>query len=780
MTINVGHSVEERTEHLLSQMTLEEKLGQLGAVWATDLIDNQKHFVQAKAEQKIASGIGHVSRVGAVSLLKPQASAAVANDIQAYLVKQTRLGIPAIVHEESCAGYMARDATTFPQAIGLAATWAPELIEEMAGVIRTQMRAVGAHHGLAPVLDVCRDPRWGRVEETFGEDPYLISRIGVAYIRGLQNHDLREGVVATGKHFLGYGTTEGGLNWSPAHIPERELREIFALPFWAAIQEAGIASMMNAYHELDGIPCGASKELMVDFLRDEMGFDGVVVSDYFTLDMLKVYHRVAADKAEAALLGLEAGIDIELPATDCYGDPLRQALKDGRIRMDLIDLSVSRVLRQKFQLGLFENPYVDINHIPTVFNTPSQRDLSLELARKSLVLLKNADHLLPLSPQLESIAVIGPGADSIRLLQGDYHYPSHSEGVVTSEINTEAPTPMRDLAGIDFLQHFVPSVSVLAGVQKLVSPQTKVYYAPGCEITSFDTSGFAEAVAAAEKAQVAVVVVGEKSGLSKESTTGESLDRAEIDLYGVQQQLVEAIYATGTPVIVVLLNGRPLSIEWIDEHVPAVIEAWLPAQEGGTAIAEALFGKLNPGGRLPITIPRSSGQIPVFYNHKPSGGRTHWQGDYIDLPASPLYAFGHGLSYTEFAYRHLHVSPNPVQADDTVMISLSVQNVGTMAGDEVVQLYLHDPIASVTRPVQELKGFQRVTLAPQEQKTLTFHVPVRQMAFYDRNMQLVVEPGEIQVMVGSASDDIRLSGSFTIAGQTTRVQPVFKSHVEVS
>ncbi|MBI5929734.1 MAG: glycoside hydrolase family 3 C-terminal domain-containing protein [Chloroflexi bacterium] len=777
MTINIGHSIGERVDYLLSQMTLEEKLAQLGSVWATDLIDSKRRFEETKARQKITAGIGHVSRVGAVTLLKPQESATVANAIQRFLVEQTRLGIPAIVHEESCAGYMAREATTFPQAIGLAATWAPELVEEMAGVIRTQMRAVGAHHGLAPVLDVCRDPRWGRVEETFGEDPYLISRIGVAYVRGLQNHDLSEGVVATGKHFLGYGVSEGGLNWAPAHISPREMREIYAVPFWAAIQEAGLASMMNAYHELDGIPCGASKELMVDFLRDEMGFDGVVVSDYFTLDMLKVYHRVAADKEDAARQALEAGIDVELPATDCYGDPLQQALDKGCIDMNLIDVSVKRVLRQKLQLGLFENPYVDTGKIPTVFNTPPQRDLSLELARKSLVLLKNADQLLPLAPDLTSIAVIGPGADSIRLLQGDYHYPSHIEGVVISEINTEAPTPMRDLADVDFLQHFVPSVSVLAGIQAMVSSQTQIHYAPGCEVMSQDTTGFAEAVAAAQKSQVAVVVVAEKSGLSKASTTGESLDRADLGLYGVQQQLVEAIYATGTPVVVVLLNGRPLSIPWIAEHVPAIIEAWLPAQEGGTAIAEVLFGKTNPSGRLPMSIPHSAGQIPVFYNHKASGGRTHWQGDYIDMTTRPLFAFGYGLSYTQFEYHHLQITPSSVEAHDTVNIQVEIQNVGDYSGDEVVQLYLCDPISSVTRPVQELKGFKRLTLAPGERKTITFHLDVRHMAFFDRQMQFVVEPGEIRVMVGSASSDIRLTGSFTIGGKTTPVQPVFNTGV---
>lgn len=780
MSINVGHSIEERVDHLLSQMTLDEKLAQLGSVWATDLMNERRQFVEANAQQKVPHGIGHVSRVGAVTLLKPEASATAANAIQRFLVEQTRLGIPAIVHEECCAGYMARDATTFPQAIGLAATWAPELIEEMAGVIRIQMRAVGAQHGLAPVLDVCRDPRWGRIEESFGEDPYLIGRIGVAYIRGLQGTDLSEGVVATGKHFLGYGFSEGGLNWAPAHIPEREMREIFAMPFWVAIQEAGLASMMNAYHELDGVPCGASKELMVDFLRGELGFDGVVVSDYFTVDMLKSYHKVAVDKADAAVQALEAGLDIEIPATDCYGAPLRQALDAGLIDMSLIDLSVNRVLKMKFQLGLFENPYVDTGKILSVFNTPDQRDLSLELARKSIVLLKNADNFLPLSPELESIAVIGPGADSIRLLQGDYHYPSHSEGVVLSEINTEAPTPMRDLTGINFLEHFVPSVSVLSGVKALVSPRTQIHYAPGCEVTSHDTSGFEEAIAAAQKSQVAIVVVGEKSGLSQQSTTGEALDRATLGLFGVQQQLVEAIHATGTPVIVVLLNGRPLSTAWIDEHVPAVIEAWLPAQEGGTAIAEIVFGKVNPSGKMPISVPRSEGQIPVYYNHKVSGGRSHWHTDYVDMSVSPLYSFGHGLSYTQFEYSNLQVSSVNVNAEDTITIQLGVQNVGSCGGDEVVQLYLRDPLASVTRPVKELKGFKRLTLAPGEQKTVTFHVPVQQMAFYDRQMQFVVEPGEIQVMVGSASDDIRLTDSFNIVGQTTLVQPVFNTVAEVS
>ncbi|MCL4876098.1 MAG: glycoside hydrolase family 3 C-terminal domain-containing protein [Anaerolineae bacterium] len=779
MTIYTREGVEEKVNSLLAQMTLDEKLAQLGGTWVTSLIDEKREFSEAKARQKIMHGIGHISRIAGASLLFPPQNAALANAIQKFLLENTRLGIPAVVHEESCAGYLARGATAFPQAIGMAATWEPELIETMAEVIRTQLRAAGAHHTLAPVLDVTRDARWGRVEETFGEDPYLVSRIGTAYIRGLQGDDLRQGVAATAKHFLGYGVSEGGLNWAPAHIPERELREIFLVPFHAAIQETRVASIMNAYQELDGIPCGSSKEIMVDLLRGELGFDGLVVSDYFTVDMFVAYHRLVKTKAEAARLALEAGIDIELPAVDCYGDPLRQAVERGDVDMNLIDTSVTRVLRNKFELGLFDNPFVDEGSVIEVFNTPEQCDLSLKIAQKSIVLLKNDDELLPLSPDLESIALIGPHVDSIRLLQGDYHYPSHLEGVITAELNKDAPNPMQDLSQINIDEHFVPSVTVLEGIKSAVSPQTKIYYAHGCDAVKTDTAGFAEAVDAAKKAKVAVVVVGEKSGLAKGCTVGESIDRADVGLPGVQQGLVEAIAATGTPVVVVLINGRPLSIPWIAEHIPAVIDAWLPAQEGGTAIADALFGRVNPGGKLPMSFPISSGQIPVYYNHKPSGGRSHWQGNYADLSARPLFPFGHGLSYTRFEYSNLQISPVQTTAHDTITVSAQVKNVGQRAGDEVVQLYLHDPIATVTRPVKELKGFKRITLQPDEQKTVIFHVPVAHMAFYNRQMNYVVEPGTIEVMVGSSSEDIRLAGAFEISGVVTSVNPVFNTQVEV-
>lgn len=749
---NASLTIEERVADLLARMTVDEKLAQIGAVWSTALLEGES-LSEEKAGEALRHGIGHVTRIGAATMLRPLESARLANAIQRFLVEETRLGIPAIVHEESCAGYMARDATCFPQAIGLASTWEPALIEQATDVMRAQMRAVGAHQTLAPVLDVARDPRWGRTEETFGEDPYLISRIGVAYVRGLQGDGWRRGIVATGKHFVGYGVSEGGLNWAPAHIPQRELLEVFVTPFEAAIREAKLGSMMNAYHELDGVPCGASRELFEVLLRGELGFDGVVVSDYSTIPMLMHYHRVATNKAEAASLALEAGLDVELPALSYYGEPLRQALADGRADIALVDRSVARVLRMKFELGLFENPYVDADAAPAVFDTPEQRDLARRLAQKSIVLLKNEGDLLPLDRSVRRLAVIGPHADSIRLLQGDYHYPSHLEMRV-------GPA-----GAVDPAEHFVPMVSVLEGIRGAVSPGTEVVAARGCDALDDSTDGFAEAVDAARQADVAVVVVGGKSGLAEGCTSGEFNDRADLGLPGVQQALVEAVVATGTPTVVVLVNGRPLALPWIAEHVPAVLEAWLPGEEGGNAVADVLFGIVAPGGKLPISLPRSAGQVPVYYGHKPSGGRSQIRGDYVDLPAKPLFPFGHGLSYTRFDYANLELSAAEVPATGAVDVRVEVTNAGSSPGEEVVQLYVHDVAASVTRPVKQLKGFRRLTLAPGETARVSFHVDMSQLAFYDRDMVFVVEPGQVEALVGSSSEDIRLTGSFEITGE---------------
>ena len=771
--------VEERVRDLLSHMSVDEKIAQLGGVWSTRLLEDER-FSEEKAKELLGTGAGHLTRIGGATTLGPQESAQLVNTIQKFLVENTRLGIPAIIHEESCAGYTARGATCFPQAIGLAATWEPDLIEAMTNVIRTQMRAVGAHQSLAPVLDVARDPRWGRTEETFGEDPYLISRIGVAYVRGLQGEDIRNGIVATGKHFVGYSASEGGLNWAPAHIPQRELLEVFVTPFEAAVREAKIGSIMNAYHELDGIPCGADPELFEGLLRGEFGFDGVVVSDYWTIPFLKAYHRLAETDAQTARLALEAGIDVELPALSYYGEPLLQAIADGSVDMALVDRSVARVLRMKFDLGLFDNPYVNPDAASSVFDTPEQRQLARRIAQKSIVLLKNDGDLLPLSCSVQRIAVIGPSADSTRLLLGDYHYAAQIETMLARRVAGDlAPQP--DDVIIDAIEHSVPMVSVLEGIRNHL-PSAEILTAPGCDILGDSTAGFAEAAEAARRAEVAVVVVGDKSGLTEDCTSGESVDRADLGLPGVQQALVEAVVATGTPTVVVHISGRPSALAWIAEHVPAVLEAWIPGEEGGNAVADVLFGDVSPGGKLPISLPRAVGQVPVYYGHKPSGGRSQWKGDYADLSTKPLFPFGHGLSYTRFEYANLELSAARVAASGAIDIRVDVTNTGSRAGEEVAQLYLHDAVASVTRPVKQLAGFQRIALAAGKTRRLTFHLDMSQLAFYDRQMEFVVEPGSIEVMVGSSSQDTRLLGSFEISGERRRLRrsEVIATRVDVS
>lgn len=768
--------IEERVTQLLAEMTIEEKVAQLAGIWVSELLDEQFTYIPEQTKAAIPHGIGHITRIGAVTRLKPQQTAELANQIQRFLREETRLGIPAIVHEESCAGYLAKEATTFPQAIGQAATWNPDLVQQAADFIRMEMRAVGAHHTLAPVLDITRDPRWGRLEETFGEDPYLVSQIGNAYIRGVQGEDWHQGVAATAKHFIAYSYSVGGLNWAPAYLPERLKREIFLTPFAAAIHEANIASVMNAYQELDGIPAGSDKSLLTDLLRGELGFKGVVVADYFTINMFADYHKVAADKSEAAKLGLEAGIDVELPSLDCYGQPLLDAVERGDIDLSLIDTSISRLLEMKFRMGLFENPYVETGIIPEIYSKSEPVDLSRKMAEQSIVLLKN-EGLLPLSKDLKTIAVIGEPANSARLMQGDYHYPGHMEGIVHLGENMEAPSPGNEKNTVNWEEHRPPTVTILDGIRQVLGDTATIHYEKGCEITGDDTSGFAAAVEAAQAAEVAIVVAGDRSSLGQDGTSGEAVDRATLELPGVQQQLVEAIVETGTPTVLVLTNGRPPALTPIVEKVGSILEAWLPAEQGGAAVANVLFGEVNPGGKLPISFPRHVGQVPVYYNHKPSGQRSHWYGDYIDMSAKPLFAFGHGLSYTQFEYSDLQISKEAVSADDILEVSLTINNTGNLAGDEVVQLYIADPIASVTRPVKALKGFKRVHLAAGEKQTLTFHLPIAHFAFYDRQMRYKVEAGEVQVMLGSASDDIRLEAKLTIVRDTLDVKQVYSTDV---
>ena len=782
-----SRSIAERVNDLIDRMTLEEKVAQLCGCWPFELLGGEC-LDSERMKSRLVHGIGQVSRLAGMSAEPPSKTAEVVNAIQRYLVENTRLGIPAIAHEECLCGYQARQGTVFPQAIGLAATWDPDLVWKMTDIIRQQMVAVGARQALAPVLDVTRDPRWGRTEETFGEDPYLVSAIGKAYVKGLQGHDLTEGVIATAKHFIGYGNSEGGLNWAPAHIPPRELYEVFARPFETAIREAGLASVMNAYNELDGVPCAISKELLTDFLRGQLGFQGLVVSDYMAIETAFNFHRVARDLQEAGVQAIRAGLDVELPAATAYG-LLVDAVRKGLVDTATIDASVRRVLEAKLKLGLFEKPYVDTQRIPEVFARPEAQQVSQQLALKSMTLLKNDGNILPLRKDVKSIAVIGPIADSVRCLLGDYNYVSFTEGIVgmiwsiAKDLKAD-PSQLGDFAAYHaaaFKDYLEPQdeeelarknydmPSILEGIRAVAGKSVKVTHAKGCHLLGSDRSRFQEAVAAAKQAAVAIMVLGGKSGLDQTCTSGETRDTASLALPGVQQDLLEAVHATGTPVVLVLVGGRPLSITWAAEHVPAILQAWLPGQEGGPAVADVLFGNAVPGGKLPISIPRSEGQIPVYHYHKPSGGRSQFSGNYVDLSTKPLYPFGFGLSYTTFEYSNLRLSKTKVDGRGTTEVSCDVKNVGAVAGDEVVQLYVHDREATITRPVQELAGFCRIHLNPGETQTVSFSLKISQLAFYNVDMEFVVEPGNIDVMVGSSSEDIRLKGEFEIIGSAVSI-----------
>lgn len=738
-------TVTQSVSDLLSRMTLEEKVAQLGSIHAHRLLENGQ-FSREKAQELLRNGIGQITRIAGGVNMKPEKAAEIGNEIQKFLREETRLGIPAMIHEECLSGFTAWGATVFPQAIGMSSTFDPDIIYQVTSAIRKQMRALGAHQGLSPVLDIPRDPRWGRTEETFGEDPYLVSRMASAYIKGLQGEDFESGIIATAKHFPAYGISEGGRNLAPARASERELREVFLFPFEVAVREARAGSVMNAYHEIDGIPCAASRFFLTKILREEWGFQGLVVSDYEAIRMLENFHRVAESTQEAAIKALEAGIDIELPDADCYGEPLLLAVQEGLISEEVINESVRRILEVKSLLRLKEREAIEIDpqKVKESFDTPQDRELSREVARKSMVLLKN-EGILPLKKDSGTIAVIGPNAHSTRNLHGDYSYTVHIPSV-------------RKWKGEEITEEdAVETISVLEGIKNKVSANTKVLYAQGCDLLDTSGDGFEEALKIAAQSEVIIAVMGENSGLFKTSISGEGSDRVDLDLPGRQKELLQALRETGKPLILVLVNGRPLSIKWEKENIPAILEAWYPGEEGGNAIADVLFGDYNPGGKLPISFPQSVGQIPVYYNRKPSSFN-----DYINTDAQPLFPFGHGLSYTKFSYSDLKITPPQVKSLEGVKISFKVKNTGSRAGDEVVQLYIHDRVASVERPVKELKGFKRFTLQPGEEKEVIFTLFPEQLAFYDEFMRLTVEPGVFEVMVGSSSEDIRLSGEFEV------------------
>jgi beta-glucosidase len=725
-------SIEERIADLIGRMTLEEKTAQL--IGPFGLEEEAGRFSLEFVRKHFAAGISYVNSHHRQR--NTRQTVEYLNSLQKFLVEQTRLGIPALALGEGLHGYMAHEATSFPQAIGLASAWDPDLHERIFGVVAREMRARGAQYVLSPVLDLARDPRWGRTEETYGEDPYLVSRLGVAAVRGLQGEYFTGDathVLATAKHFAAHGQPEGGTNAAPANYAERTLREEFLAPFQAVVQEAKIGSVMASYNEINGIPLHINTWLLKDVLRGEWGFDGFVISDGWGVDDLYRLHFIAADESDAAQKSFSSGVDVELGR--CFKN-LAEAVKSGRIPMSLLDAAVARVLKVKFQLGLFENPYADMDEAIRVTNCAEHKALALEAAHKSIVLLKNEQGLLPLDKsKIHSLAVIGPNAAEIRL--GGY---SGDPGC---------------------------GVSVLDGIRQQVGNDIEVLFAQGCGITQ-STSGaqmwwedevippdpaqddalMAEALATAQKAEVILLVLGDNEQSCREGWADTHLgDRDNLDLPGRQEELLRAVSETGKPVIMLLLHGRPATINFAVENIPAILEGWYLGQAAGAAVADVLFGKVNPGGKLPITIPRSVGQIPAYYYHKPSARR-----GYLFTSKEPLFPFGHGLSYTTFAYSNLRLSAETTTPDETATLSVDVTNTGSRSGDEVVQLYIHDVLSNrITRPVKLLKGFQRITLQPGETITVTFPVGRKQLEFLDETMQLTVEPGKFELMVGGSS-----------------------------
>jgi beta-glucosidase len=761
--------VEERVADLLARMSLDEKLAQLGSIWSFELFRSETEIDPERLRSRLADGIGQISRVAGATNLGPTAAAEAGNAIQRFLVEETRLGIPALLHEETLHGLLARDAPIYQQSIGAAAAFDPELVEAIATAIRHRMRAIGATVALAPVLDICRDPRWGRVEETYGEDPYVAAVLGSAYVRGLQGPDLATGVAATAKHFVGHGLAEGGFNQAPAHAGPRELREEQMLPFEAAVRGAGIAGVMPAYCDVDGVPCHVSHELLTTILRDEWGFDGVVASDYTAVQMLVSEHRLTPDLGTAAAMALRAGMDSELPTTAAFGDALRQAIGDGRVDLGLIDLAVERLLRLKFRLGLFERPYVEPPTAAALAALDAdERALARALARRSLVLVEN-NGILPLTAEGSGrIAVVGPIADSARELLGDYAHLLHIETLreLRHRANpfgfpsNDVINPIDELSGI---------ATILDALRERFGAE-RVAYARGTGLRDGDDAGIAEAVAAARDAEVAIVVVGERSGLTDDATAGESRDRRDLGLLGRQQELLEAVVATSTPTVLVVVSGRPAAIEWAAEHCAAVLLAWVPGDSGPAAIAEVLAGDVDPGGRLPVTVPRDVGQVPLTYRHHPTGGRSNWKVDYVDGPSSPLWPFGHGRSYATFSIDHLRVDKSILETSgDVVTIRVDVTNTASRAGDEVVQLYVRDEEASVARPVKELRGFGRLHLEAGECRTVAFRLSTEQLAYIDADFRRVVEPGTIRILVGRSSTDLPLSAELVLVGPTVEL-----------
>ncbi|SLN63296.1 glycoside hydrolase family 3 N-terminal domain-containing protein [Pseudooctadecabacter jejudonensis] len=763
-------AIEDRVQDLLSQMTLPEKLAQMHALWLV-LSEDGAHKMRPdasndfsggdpeKVKTLFAHGLGQITRPLGTFGVDPAAGVRALNRFQKDIIEGTRLGIPVMSHEECLSGLMAQGATLFPTPLSMAGTWNPDLIEKVGAAIGAECQSIGAHQGLAPVLDVSRDARWGRTEECFAEDPYLTGVFATRYVRGLQGADRK--FLATLKHYVGHSASEGGRNHAPVHLGPRELADDFMLPFEMAVKGADAASIMPAYHDIDGEPLHASYRLLTEVLRDQWGFDGLIVADYIGVTLLETHHAIAADKGEAAAIAFKAGLDVELPSNECTPH-LETALSRGQINMDDINEVVRRILTEKFRIGLFERPYADEGAI--TLRTPEALALAREVATQGTTLLEN-NGILPLGDTAK-LAVIGPTADDPLALLGDYAFPVH---LINSDATTDTDNVITPLAGL-----------------RAALGQDRVTFAQGCYILETRGSGapvfpgdmadhesikrnspvsdridlIADAVVAAKAADVAVLCLGDLSGIFQTGTVGEGSDVDTLALPGVQQQLLDAVLDTGTPVIVVLSSGRPYNLGGREKDLAAYVMTHFSGEQGGHALADVLTGAAEPSGRLTISTPRSAGACPYHYNHKFKSAGTpiarHFGSDY---------PFGHGLSYTSFEYSDITLASAEVPNEGgTIEVAVTLTNTGDRTGVEVVQLYTRDCMASLVRPIKELKAFARVSLAAGASAKVTFHVPTDMLNFTGRNDRRIVEPGGFDVMIGASSDDIRLTANVDVVG----------------
>ncbi|HAF63063.1 MAG TPA: beta-glucosidase [Anaerolineaceae bacterium] len=788
-------SITERVDDLLSRMTVHEKAAQLCCVWPLVLV-GKKFPDPEKLKKYMEHGIGRITQFANMGYHPTAVQVAeFSNTVQKFSKENTRLGIPVLFQNEAMSGFTAVDAACFPTPQNLGAAWLPELVEEAGDIIRQEMLAVGVRQALAPVLDITTDPRWGRIHETFGEDPYLASSMGVAFVKGLQSSDLRTGVNATGKHFLGYGVSQGGLNRAAVLLNSIDLLDTYGRPFEAAIHLADMQSVMITYSDINGVPAGVSKEVIREWLYKRMEFTGHATSEGNAFTTFVERYRVAKDFKEAAIMALEAGLDGDTPISKGYIH-LPELIEQGLVKEDLLDEAVKRILTSKFKLGLFDNPFVDTGKVNEVYRSKASIDLSKKLAEASIVLLKNESGLLPLQEDKQTIALIGPHSNNIRLQFPNYSYPAAVEmlrALVDGMLqdNKTYPYFTQEIADLHFkdllnlestddliAEKFPESKSLLTAMQEHVHSKIEVLQADGCDVSGTSKDGFTEALEAAKKSDIIVMALGDSSGWVN-ATCGEGKDSTVLTLPGVQRELLTEISQLGKPIVLVLFNGRPYADPWMYEICQSVLLVGFPGPSSADVIVSALFGDINPGGKIVMTIPRSVGQVPIYYYHKNGSGYLMnsayklndniFFGGYVNEPRTPLYDFGFGLSYTSFNLSDLEMSCTKVPIDGEIQISCKVQNTGSRVGDEVVQLYINDLEARTTRPVKELVGFKRLTLQPGETKRVTFIMKMNQLGFTDENKEFVIEPGNMLVMVGRSSADIVLRGEFEITGEKREI-----------